>query len=140
MGPLEVFYCWQSLLCACAIVGIMKAIVALIDLRIGKEARQANKALSYFALPMLTVIIGFLFAVIVPMHPETLETYVEHHVASDMQRAYLVYGAWGAACGQFAQTLYDRASDLMKSKTGRGLPGASDDVARPAAGGTGDRP
>jgi hypothetical protein len=140
MGPLDILYCWQSLLCAVAVIGVMKAVTAAIDLAIGKDRRRANRWLSYFVLPMATVLLGFVYGAVVPLRPDALSSYLAEHEIEGW-RAMLSAGMWGAACGQFAQTLYDRAKDLVRSRTGRSLPGASEPPPAPAkAGGTAERP
>lgn len=111
-GPLELFYSVQSVLCALAVVGLMKLVTTIIDLTYGKEQRKTNKWLSRLILPAGAVVLGMLYGAFVPFRPAFLEEHVAEHVES-FWLAALAFGSWGAACGQFAQTLHDRAKDLF---------------------------
>ncbi len=133
-NPLELLYSWQALLCAVAVVGLMKLITTIIDLTYGKAKRKGNKWLSALVLPVSTVLVGALWAMLVPLRPEVLIAFVTAHV-DDGFFAVLSFGAWGGACGQFAQTLYDRANDLLRARTGTSLPKVDEDD-----GGTDERP
>lgn len=117
MGPLEMLYSWQSVLCAVTVVGVLRGITSILDVRYGAEAWRKNRYLSIIVLPMLTILVGAIYAAIVPLRPDPLDHYVTMKVSS-MWAQSLCFMAWGAACGQFSTTLYDRAKDLILHLTG----------------------
>lgn len=113
-GPLELLYSGPSLLCSVAVVGVVRLVTAIIDVRIGVERRKANRILSKVVLPAVTVVLGGLYACLVPFRPDVLTVYVIEHAPNLW--GYLAFFSWGGACGQFAQTLYDRVTDLAPKK------------------------
>lgn len=114
MGPLELMYSWQALLCAVACVSVTKAIKTVLDLSMGPEKRRANKWVSKLALPIAPVVIGLVYAMVVPLRPETLIEYAEAHLSGAW--THLGYAGWGAACGQFSTMLHQKAMDFIQSK------------------------
>jgi hypothetical protein len=119
MGPLEMMYGWQALLCACACVGLTQLLKAVLDTSLGVERRKANKWLTNVVLPATAVVVGMLYGAFVPLWPEVLLDYVRTHVEGDVL-GMLAKGSWGAACGQFATTLHDRIKGLLQPADGRG--------------------
>lgn len=107
LGPLELMYSWQALLCASACVGVTKIPTTAIDIAMGKEKRKANKWLTHFVFPMIPVLVGILYVCLVPLRPEPLTEFVDEHVHG-FGWQLVAYGAYGAACGQFSQTIYDK--------------------------------
>lgn len=142
MGPLEMLYGWQALLCAAACVGITQLVKAIIDTvyerkwakmdeaakkkatddagpskkakKGGTLARKQSIVVTRFVLPMTPILIGFIYANVVPFRPETLVEYVSEHVDGWAWEA-MGWGAWGAACGQFSTFLYDRLKKTLES-------------------------
>jgi hypothetical protein len=139
-GPLEMMYSWQALLCACAVVGLTKLVTAAVDVQLGIERRKSNRWLSIVILPSVTVVFGLFYAMLIPLRPETLDSYVSAKVESHAIQL-LCYGAWGAACGQFATTLYDRVRDVVSHMTGQASPKVVVEAHRPdTEGATEERP
>lgn len=114
MGPLEMMYGWQALLCAVACVGVTQAVKTILDLTMGKEKRQANRWLCYVVLPMTPILVGALYGGLVPLRPEVLHEYVAEHAPGAW--SYVAFAAWGAACGQFSTMLHQKLKDFLKSK------------------------
>lgn len=118
MGPLELLYCWQALIIAIAATGFTQLLKTVIDVTwghvnaaptptmkakktVGADLRRSNKVLNRILLPMMPILFGFLMAVVVPVRPDLLLSYVSEHHIEGFGRL-LLFGAWGAACGQFA--------------------------------------
>lgn len=144
MGPLEMLYGWQALLCAATCVGITQLVKAIIDTvyeqkwakmdaearavaeaahgngpaqkqaKGGTMARKQSIVFTRFVLPMTPILIGFFYANLVPFRPEVLVEYVAEHVNGWAWEA-MGWGAWGAACGQFSTFLYDRLKKTLES-------------------------
>ncbi len=112
MGPLEMMYGWQALLCATACVGVTKLVKTILDLTMGAEKRKANKWLNKVVMPLTPILVGAIYAALVPLRPEILHGYVEEHVTGAW--TYLAYAGWGAACGQFATMLHQKLMDFLK--------------------------
>lgn len=112
MGPLEMMYSWQALLCATACVGLTKMVKTAIDLKMGKEKRKESRWLNHFFLPMLPILVGALYAAFVPLRPEVLIEYTAQHVTAPWL-AVLAFAAWGAACGQFSTMLHQKLKDFI---------------------------
>ena len=108
-SPLELLYSWQAILVAFACSGLTQFVVTCIDVRIGKEQRKRNVVLTRFVCPMLPIVIGFCFAAAIPIWPEALREYVETVVGADSAMRYVIYGSWGAACGQVADHVRTKA-------------------------------
>lgn len=113
MNPLEMMYSWQALLCAAACVSLTKLVKTVLDLSMGKEKRKANRWVTKLVLPMTPVIVGLVYAIVVPLRPEILLSYAETHLSGVW--LYLGYAGWGAACGQFSTMLHGKAMDLLET-------------------------
>lgn len=116
MGPLELLYGWQALLCASACIGLTKLIKAIIDLSLSKEKRRANPWLNALVLPMVPVVLGAIYAVAIPLRPEVLLAYTKSQELEGFL-LYLAYAGWGAACGQFATTLHGKLKDFLQARS-----------------------
>ena len=133
MGPVEILYCWQSVLCAMTAWGLAQLVKTSIDvwygrgdlgrgtaptmdtkLVAGKTVRKASVVINRIVLPVVPVVVGAVFAMAVPARPDVLTTHVAAHVEG--WTGYLIYAAWGAACGQFASFAYDKIRDLLQKK------------------------
>ena len=131
MGPIEVLYCWQSLLCALTAGGATQLVKTVIDIwwghvapaatptvkdkmNTGRDLRQNTVIVNRLVLPMVPVLVGAIYSIVVPARPDTLTAYVAAHVAG--WTGYLIYAAWGAACGQFSDYVVSKAKDLIVAR------------------------
>jgi hypothetical protein len=92
---------------------------SLTEIRtIGKEQRKAHWLLNHLLFPAIPIVVGMIYAWVIPYRPESLETYlVNHHLTGTAW--WLVLGAWGAVCGQFSGYFFDRAKNLINGFAGR---------------------
>ena len=124
MNPLEVLYSWQALLVACGAVGLTQLVKTIHDVRAGQKAPVATPTLRVaakvgkalrsdgvwmdrFILPMCPIVFGVCLAVLIPARPDPIVDYVKAHEIG--KTAWLIYAAWGAACGQFADYIFTKA-------------------------------
>lgn len=131
MGPIEVLYCWQSILCALTAGGATQLVKTVVDiwwghvapaatptvkdkLNTGRDLRQRTIVVNRLVLPMVPVLVGSIYAIVVPARPDTLTAYVAAHVAG--WTGYLIYAAWGAACGQFSDYIVSKVKDLVAAR------------------------
>lgn len=112
MGPLDIFLGWQPLLIAGIAYMVTQLIKATVDTSMGAEKRKASKLVSRVVLPAVPPILGACAAMVIPAYPESIVTYIAEN-SIDAASALLIYGAWGAACGQFADYLYSKTKDLL---------------------------
>lgn len=131
MGPIDILYCWEALLCAATCTGMTQLVKTIIDVatgnaaeaatptvkdmvKVGKALRQRNIIVNRFVLPMTPIAVGALYALLVPARPAAILEYVaEHNIG---WTAYLVYAAWGASCGQFADYIWTKVKDLVQAR------------------------
>lgn len=113
MGPLELMYGWQAVLCAVACVGVTKLVKTVIDLSMGEEKRKGSKWINKVVLPVTPVMIGLVYAMLVPLRPEALIEYVGVNVEGRILQT-VAYGAWGAACGQFSTMIHGKLKDFLR--------------------------
>jgi hypothetical protein len=135
MGPLELLYSWQALLISIAATGFTQLLKTVIDIvfgqrdatptptmkdaqAVGAKLRREMLILNRLVLPMAPIFFGFIMAMVVPMRPEMLLTYVTTEHIEGVGR-YLVFGAWGAACGQFADYGYSKVKSMLGDARGR---------------------
>lgn len=131
-NPLELLYSWQAMLVAVAATGITQLVKTLIDVlwgrstspanvaesaKAGAEARKRGILINRFILPMTPIFVGAFMAMVVPIRPDPVIAYVVTHGISGVGK-FMVYAAWGAACGQFASHLFDKIKGLLPSNTG----------------------
>lgn len=84
--------------------------------KVGHDLRKRSVIVNRLVLPMTPILVGALFAVLVPARPDVINTYVEAHAVGWTK--YLIFAAWGAACGQFADYLWSKVKstfDTMRS-------------------------
>jgi hypothetical protein len=148
MNPIEFLYSWQAVLVAVTATGITQLVKTLIDIiwgtraikkaasipppaadgtaapapkpaQVGKEIRKSSLVINRLVLPITPILVGALFAVLVPARPDVIVEYVTTHEVGTTQ--YLIYAAWGAACGQFADYFWSKiknvVGDMIKAKT-----------------------
>jgi ABC-type molybdate transport system permease subunit len=139
MNPLELLYSWHGILIACMVVGLTQLLKSSLDVawgkfdetptptmgearKVGEELRRKNVILNRVIMPVAPLVIGFLLAILIPVHPEVLIEYVNEHVAKTWQH-YMIFGAWGAACGSFADYTFSKAKgvfgDVVSSRRSR---------------------
>lgn len=112
-GPVKVFYCWQSILLALLVYGGTQMTKRVLDAAFkGEENRKKNRWATEVLLPGLPLILGAGAGAVLPLHPEMLAQYI---VASTPKHPWLIYAAWGAAVGQFADYLYQRINRAMEA-------------------------
>lgn len=148
LNPIEILYSWQAILIAVAATGITQLIKTVVDITVGKKAlsrlqaaapdlvldmppgavgkekRQDNVWINRLLLPMAPIAVGAVFAVVVPARPDVIVAYVTAHEVGWTQ--YLIYAAWGAACGQFSSYVYDRVMEAVRAKIKAAVAGATD--------------
>jgi hypothetical protein len=130
MNPLELLYSWQALLIAIAATGITQLVKTVIDVawghkdaeptptmkdakRVGEALRKRNLIINRLVLPMTPIWTGALMAVLIPIRPEAIITYIaEQHIEGAGR--LLVFAAWGAACGQFADYGFNKVKAALK--------------------------
>ncbi len=129
MGPLDSIICWQALLVALTASGFAQLTKTVIDItwgmrhetptptladamKLGGALRAESLIINRLILPAAPIFGGFLFALLIPLHPENLSHYVESHEIVGWQ-ARLIFGAWGAVCGQFADYAVSKVKDFL---------------------------
>ena len=133
MGPIEVLYCWQSLLCALTAGGATQLVKTIVDIwwghnaiptvgvgvkmAAGRTLRQNTVVINRLILPMTPVLVGAIYAVVVPARPDPLTSYIAAHVHG--WTSYLIYAAWGASCGQFSDYVVSKTKDLVAARVKR---------------------
>lgn len=115
-NPLELMYGWQALLCAVACTGVAQLVKTILDLTMGAEKRKANRWVTRLVLPLIPIVAGMLYGLLVPFRPEALIAFVAEH--ADDAWGYLGYSVWGGACGQFSAYLYTHVKKLIVTKAG----------------------
>lgn len=116
MEVLELFYSWQAVIVAVACIGITKLVTTVLEMaKILSHKGDGPVWTRRLLLPLLPICIGFLVAAFVPLRPEFLVHYITTHVEG-WWNTTLSYGAWGAACGQFAGYSYDRLKALLEAR------------------------
>jgi hypothetical protein len=112
-GPIEIIYNWQAILLAVAVSAVVQGIKHTLNIAFGgKEKRKEVRWVTEVLLPLMPLFIGALGAILVPLHPDTLTTYITAHTNV---KPWVAFGAWGAAVGQFSDYLYQRARSVMEA-------------------------
>ena len=118
MNPIEIFYCWQALVHALMVYMLTQLVKTAITKQLGPWCnKKPNRTwwVKRVILPAVPPILGFLGAASIPLRPDVLIEYVNTH-SIPAHQASLVYGAWGAAVGQFADYIYSKFSAAMKDR------------------------
>ena len=135
MNPLELLYSWQALLIAVAATGITQLVKTVIDiawghkdaeptpttkdaLRVGEARRKRSVVVNRLVLPMTPIWTGALMAILVPIRPEAVMEYVTSQNIEGVGRL-LVFAAWGAACGQFADYGFNKIKATLRDAGSR---------------------
>lgn len=125
MNPLEVAYCWQSILLAVFVYMTMHLVKALVFKDVEAMEPKKRYRVKRILLPALSPVVGALAAIVVPMRPDIIVAYVrDHHLGAG---GYLVYAMWGGMVGQFSDYAYSKISKLLRDRN-------------PSAGAGGDEP
>lgn len=112
LGPLEILYCWQSIVLSCGVhVGTMVLKNAVILLAGDSKIKLAWA--KEVAVPLLPLILGVLSAVYIQLLPDYLTAYIATH---DVKAPWRVYAAYGASIGTFADYIHQRVASTLKIK------------------------
>jgi len=131
MNPLDILYCWQAVLVACAATGMTQLIKVSLDVllghvdpaptptlkdmtAVGKDVRKSNLFLNRVVFPTLPIVFGMACAAIIPARPDTITTFVTTKAIVGWQ-ATLIYASWGAACGQFSDYIFSKVKGVMEA-------------------------
>lgn len=109
---------WQAAVCAFVCGALTEAIKRQLDLRLGREARKADERITYW-LWLSPMIIGVLYALVVPLHPPAILDYLDAQKLSTPARS-VGLAAWGFACGAFGNFAYLFAEEQKRRKLGKG--------------------
>lgn len=134
MGPLELIYSWQALLVAMCASGTTQFFKTIVDVLrgvkedddgtlstweyLGRQARKDTIVLNRIVFPTMVVLLGAAWAMVIPARPEVLHTYIAEYKLN-WHETYVVYGAWGAFCGQFADYLFTKAKEVISDLIAR---------------------
>jgi len=118
MEPLQLIYSWQAICVAAAASGLTHLIKTVLDLRMGQEARRANLVLTRLVLPMVPILAGALTALVIPVRPDFLYTYIHANVPTKVG-AYSAFGLWGGVCGMFADYTFTKVKSFMLHSNSR---------------------
>ncbi len=137
LGPIEILYNWQSILLAVAVSAAVQGIKHTLNIAFGgKEKRKEVRWVTEVLLPLMPLFIGALGAILVPLHPDPLTTYIAAH---PNVKPWVAFGAWGAAVGQFSDYLYQRVRLVMDAMAkpaavvAAGVPSPSEPPSEPPA-------
>jgi hypothetical protein len=83
--------------------------------KVGKKSRSV--LIDRIILPMCPIVFGMGLAMLIPARPDPIVEYVKLHEIG--KSALLIYAAWGAVCGQFADYIFVK----VKKKLDEFLPG-----------------
>lgn len=127
MDPLSIVYSWQALLIALTASALTQFVKRCVDIligiqdnndgtlslleRAGAELRKDSVVIQGIVMPALPLLFGAVAAIILPVRPEVLMEYAAKYV-HDQNQVYLIYAAWGAACGQFCDYVFTKVKTL----------------------------
>ena len=77
--------------------------------KVGKSSRSA--LVDRVILPMCPIVFGMCLALLIPARPDPITEYVKLHEIG--KTAWLIYAAWGAVCGQFADYIFSKAKKAL---------------------------
>lgn len=133
-NPLDLVYSWQALLVAVVANALTQLVKTLIDIyrghaaesptptvkdmvRVGAGLRRSSLIINRVVVPGLSLVFGALTAMIIPVRPEALIAYCAAQSVSTTG-SLAIFGAWGAACGQFASYTFDRVKEVISHQQG----------------------
>lgn len=115
-NPIEIFYCWQALVVALMVYMLTQLVKVALPLIITPKTEKGKTILKRVVMPSIPPLLGFLGSALLPLHPEVLIAYVSANIHNWAEEA-LIYGAWGAAVGQFADYIYSKVSKFLGDMT-----------------------
>lgn len=125
LGPLSIFICWQSLAMALVITLMTHGVKRAVDVILGGAEVRKNKAwIQQLLLPATPIIFGVVLAIVVPLRPEALDTYITEK-AFKGPHLFGVLAVYGACLGQFADYIWSRISATVDGFTRKTLAGLS---------------
>lgn len=113
--PLEILFCWQALLVAITVAGILRFVKATMDAAKGADWRKDRKWIELFLFPLSAIFLGAGVAVVLPLHPDVLQEYLDKVPEGQQWAIPAVYALWGGACGQFSSYTYDRVVAVLRA-------------------------
>lgn len=130
MNPLDLLYSWQAVLIAIAATGVTQLIKTVLDVvwghkdaqptptvkdakKVGEARRKRSLIVNRLVLPMAPIWTGALMASVIPIRPEALVEYITAQHIEGWGRI-LVFAAWGAACGQFADYGFSKVKAALQ--------------------------
>ncbi len=111
-NPIDIFYCWQAVVTALMVYMLTQAFKTLFPYVYTPKTEKGKVFYKRVVLVILPPILGFIGSAFVPIHPEILISYVAEHANSKFD-SMMIYGAWGAAVGQFADYLYSKIKKFI---------------------------
>ncbi len=129
MSPFDIIYSWQALLVMVVASALTEFVKRTINIflgmkedadgdgkltaweKLGREMRADAVWINNLVLPGIVVGFGAAVACVIPARPEILLDYAAKHAPGG--HAYLLYAAWGAACGQFADYTFMRLKNTI---------------------------
>lgn len=113
LGPMEILYCWQSVLLSCGVHVGTRALKGAVLLSAGDSKKRLAWAKQFF-IPLIPLLLGMFSAVVFPLHPDALVKYIK---ADGIADPMMVYACYGGAVGTFADYIHQRISGAMEIKS-----------------------
>ena len=113
LGPLNVFFCWESVALAAGVHVCTRAIKSALFL-VFKEPRQ-QLWVKHVVMPVVPLLLGACAAVIFPLHPAWLTDYMEQE---EITQSYALFFCYGGMIGVFADYIHQRISSAFKLREG----------------------
>ena len=127
MNPIEILWCWQSLIVALAAAGMTQFVKTAVDIfwgkvapdpttslkdmeEVGKTRRKANIALNRLIFPSLPVLFGALLAMFV-LRGDIVAEYVAR--TPSRWDDYSIYAVWGGSVGMYADYVVSKVKDVL---------------------------
>lgn len=114
LGPLEIIYCWQSLLMSSLIWASTGSLKSLLTIVAGVD-RMKRQIVKHVAMPLAPITIGAVMAMVFPFRPEQLDKWADIELANG-DNPIFIYIFYGACVGQFADYLHQKLNNVLKSK------------------------
>ena len=131
LGPLDVLYCWQSVLLAVGVSALTHVVKGGIDVGLGGKAeRRRAMWANRVVLPLTPIVLGALGAVLVPLLPPVLVQYLTDQRIHGAQY-WMSLAAYGGAVGQFSDYVWHRFSGVFDNVKTKNENAAASDAADP---------
>lgn len=117
LGPVSIFYCWQSLALSTGVWALSRIVKSALTLSVGDNKRAALW-LKHVVMPLVPIILGMVLVFVVPILPADLVRYAENQALlnKDPELDWTYYLAYGAIVGQFSSYLHDRVWGLLQMR------------------------